>query len=303
MAILVVAALLWGTVPVATRALYILADTNALSIGFWRLALAVPALFIAAPRPTARVAARLSRRDRFLLLLFGVGMAGYQIFYFAAIPRLGVTTAALITLSTAPVLVAFFSTLLLREQPGRRVIASLLLALVGVVLLVGAPADARLGTPTGAVDTVGLLLALAASLSFTAVTLATRAVSGKHPALPLITIGMGIGALALLPPALLAGFPLRYPAPAWALLVHLGLVPTALGYILFFRALRTVTATTASVVNLLEPLTSAVLAWLLFGEKLGPGGLAGGALLLGAMMLLSWRKREGSVVGEKAGKR
>ncbi|MDX1664329.1 MAG: EamA family transporter [Candidatus Promineifilaceae bacterium] len=293
MAILLVAALLWGTVPVTTRALYTLADTNALSIGFWRLALAVPALFVAAPQPTLRVAANLSPRDRLLLLLFGVGMGSYQLFYFAAIPRLGVTTAALITLSTAPVMVAFFSTLLLRERPGRWVVASLLLALVGVALLVGIPGDGlQAARDVRTVDTMGVVLALTASLSFTAVTLATRAVSGRHPSLPLITIGMGFGALVLLLPALLTGFPLRYSPSAWTLLIYLGLVPTALGYILFFRALRTVTATTASVVNLLEPLTSALLAWLLFSEQLGPRGLLGGAILLGAMLLLSWRKRE-----------
>jgi DME family drug/metabolite transporter len=46
------------------------------------------------------------------------------------------------------------------------------------------------------------------------------------------------------------------------------------------------TATVASIITLLEPLTATVLAWLLFDEQLGLLGLLGAALLLGAIWLL-----------------
>jgi DME family drug/metabolite transporter len=50
--------------------------------------------------------------------------------------------------------------------------------------------------------------------------------------------------------------------------------------------MRHTTATAASITTLLEPLTSALLAWWLFDERLEPLGLLGGTLLLGAMLLL-----------------
>lgn len=56
---------------------------------------------------------------------------------------------------------------------------------------------------------------------------------------------------------------------------------------LFTFGMRQTSATTASIVALLEPLTAAGLAWLLFGERLGPLGLVGGALLLAAVTLLA----------------
>jgi DME family drug/metabolite transporter len=90
----------------------------------------------------------------------------------------------------------------------------------------------------------------------------------------------------LLPFALAAGFVVTYPLAGWALLLHLGLLPTALAYVLFFSGIRHITATSASIVTLVEPLTSTLLAWLLFGERLGPLGLLGAALLLGAIGLL-----------------
>jgi DME family drug/metabolite transporter len=48
------------------------------------------------------------------------------------------------------------------------------------------------------------------------------------------------------------------------------------------------TATTAGVATLLEPLTAAALGVLLFDERLGTVGWVGAALLLGALGLLAW---------------
>ena len=80
---------------------------------------------------------------------------------------------------------------------------------------------------------------------------------------------------------------IRWSRPAgWLLLLHLGLVPTALAYILFLRGLRHVPAGVASIITLLESLTSALLAWLLFGEWLSPLSLLGAFLLIAAMLLL-----------------
>ena len=46
--LIVLAAVLWGTVGVATKTIFGLSDTNPLSIGFFRLAIATPALQVAA---------------------------------------------------------------------------------------------------------------------------------------------------------------------------------------------------------------------------------------------------------------
>ena len=74
---------------------------------------------------------------------------------------------------------------------------------------------------------------------------------------------------------------------SWGLLLYLGVVPTALAYLLFTIGMRTTVATVASLVTLIEPLTAAGLAWLLFDERLGPLALVGAALLLGAVFLLT----------------
>jgi DME family drug/metabolite transporter len=69
------------------------------------------------------------------------------------------------------------------------------------------------------------------------------------------------------------------------LLLLLGTLPTAVAYTLYFRGLRSASPATASLIALLEPLTGALLAALVLGDRLGTSGLAGAALLTMAVSL------------------
>lgn len=281
--LIMLAATLWGTVGVATKALYGITATNALSIGFFRLAFAVPALALACRITLGRSMLRIARRDLPLMLLVGVTMALYQVCYFAAIARVGVAVAVLVTLCTAPVLVVLLSAWILHERLTAGVGLALLCALIGTPLLVGARATNGLDLQT---LIAGVGLALASALGYAVLTLCSRALAGRcHPLQPLL-VGFASGALLLLPFALATGFVIAYPPLGWALLLHLGLLPTALAYVLFLIGMRHTRASVASIITLLEPLTATALAWAIFGERLGVVGLAGAALLLGAIGLL-----------------
>ena len=284
------AAVLWGTVGIATRELYALYPTTPLSIGLLRLAISVPALVAACWLTLGwRGFTVRSWRDGALIALIGTLTALYQVCYFAAIARVGVGIAVLVTLCVAPVLVALLGSVVLRERLTLGVAGAMACALGGTALLIlGQPAAIQ--APANALS--GVLLALGSAFSYAVVALCSRGLASRYHPLTPITLGFAVGALALLPFALLDGLVLSYPAvhglPAgWLLLVYLGLVPTAFAYALFLRGMRTTSATVASIVTLLEPLTSTTLAWLLFGERFGPLGIVGAALLLGAIGLLA----------------
>lgn len=281
--LILLAATLWGTVGIATKTVYQLADTNALSIGFFRLAFALPALFVASWWQLGRGLFAIPRRDLALMAGIGAGMATYQVCYMAAIPLVGVAISVLVTLCTAPVIIALSSALVLRETVSRRVIVAMGCALLGTALLVGInPAD---GADSGR-TLLGVGLALGSATSYALITLCSRSLTNRYHPLQPITIGFAFGALFLLPFALGAGLTLSFPAFGWGALIYLGLLPTALGYILFISGIRNVSATIASIVTLVEPLVATVLAWWLFGEQLGPLGILGAVLLIGAIVLL-----------------
>jgi len=97
-----------------------------------------------------------------------------------------------------------------------------------------------------------------------------------------------IAALTLLP-LLFVEWPVA-SARGWALLLYLGLVPTAIAYALYTNGLRTTRVTVSGVLGLLEPLTATLLGVLFFGDLLGQVSVVGAALLLVAVLGLTARR-------------
>jgi DME family drug/metabolite transporter len=148
---------------------------------------------------------------------------------------------------------------------------------VGLALLIGAPAGGgSLGASIGAAG-----LAAVSGAAFAGFTLL-----GRRPLIDVSepdVVGYGFltGGLALaLGTAPFASLRFAVTAHNVGLLALIATVPTALAYSLFFRGLRGATASTATVVALLEPLTATVLAIALFGDRLTVLGACGAALLL-----------------------
>jgi DME family drug/metabolite transporter len=278
-------AALWATVGVASRFASDLTAIDALSIGFYRLAFAVPPIAWIAWHRQGLAAFRIaSRADLAVILTIGIAVAAYQAFYFAAVARAGVAIATLVTLCSAPVLVAAIAAVALGERPGARAAVAGALAVGGTVLLIGLP-EGDLDGRTRVV--AGALMAIGSAIAYAGFAVASRRLAGRYPPFSLIALGFGAGALVLLPVVLARGLPVAHPPAAWAVLAYMGLVPTALAYVLFYAGLRHVTATVAGVVTLVEPLTATLLARALFGETLGPLGWLGAALLMAGLGVLS----------------
>jgi len=77
----------------------------------------------------------------------------------------------------------------------------------------------------------------------------------------------------------------------WGWLTCLAVVSTVAAISLFFAGLRRVGPTTASILSTVEPLVTVLLAFLVFGETLVAVQLAGGALVLGAVLALHAGRR------------
>jgi len=281
------AAVVWGTIGVGSGWLFAaVPETNPPSVGFYRLAVAVPALVALGWWLLGDKLLAVRRRDLALMAGIGCGMALYQLAYYGAIQRVGVSVAALVTLCTAPVMVALLAAPLLGERLTRTALLALVGALTGTTLLVGAGPETLATAPD---MPAGVALAVTAGAGYAGLVLCGRGLAARYHPIQPIAVGFGAGAVLLLPLALATGLTLDYPPAGWAVLAYLGLVPTTLGYLLFQSGLRRTGATTASIVTLIEPLTSAGLAALLFGERLGPTGLLGAALLLASVAVLGRR--------------
>jgi len=81
------------------------------------------------------------------------------------------------------------------------------------------------------------------------------------------------------------------PLTTYLAIAYLALVATALVAWLQTAAQRVVPAPLAAIIFVLEPVFAALFAWWVVGEMLGPGGWAGGALVIVAMLVAELRLR------------
>jgi len=227
------------------------------------------------------------------ITVIGLLAAIFQSCYFAAVSLTSVPLATLITIGAAPVIVLGAERAIGRPA-GRLAVLTTGLAVTGLGLLVGLPSGFR---ESAVLASAGM--AVLAAAGFAAITLISmRPVAGLDD-LTMTGFGFTIGGLLLMPLAWLAGggITFRPGLAAIGLLVALGTGPTAVAYTLYFRGLRTVAASTAARLALLEPLTGAILAALLLGERLSATGIVGAAIIGAAVILTVQADRGGGRVG------
>jgi DME family drug/metabolite transporter len=285
------ASISWGTVGVATQAIYAHSEAVSLSMAFFRLAIAAPLFLLASWLQLGWRIFQIKARDLGIMLLMGGLQALYQVSYSAAITYTGVTISTLIALCVAPVVVALGSPMVTGEHLTPKIFLALVSALGGTVLLVVANAN-----PQGEHATLsGIFLSLLAAIGYAIFILCGRLLTSMYHPLHVNAVAFGSGAILLLCFALpLGSLSVAYSTWEWLVLLYLGCVPTALAYGLFQAGMRSLSATVTSIVTLCEPLTAALLAWIIFHEELGPLSWLGAAFLLGAMILLMGRSAKNS---------
>jgi DME family drug/metabolite transporter len=283
------AGVLWGTGGLVVTVLHENDGLGAMTVSAWRMALAAVALvaFAVATHRSAVVLATM-RDHPVLAVLVGCGTALYQGLYFVSVLMVGVSVATVVSLGLAPILAAVWEHAVARTHPSSREVAVLAAALVGLVLIsltAGHGSTAPSDEPV-----LGLFLAVAAGATYAATTVLGHTLAQRVDPVALTTCATAVGALALAPfvgLAAVAGEPVLTTTPAsLALLAYLGVATMALAYGLLYAGLRTTSGSAATVATLVEPLSAALLAVLLLGERLTWPAVLGGALILAAVVAL-----------------
>jgi DME family drug/metabolite transporter len=282
MVLLIGTGILWGTIGVASKGVFEHSALDAVSVTWIRTLMASPICILAVWLLGGRRLLRFSREDLLGMIGLGVALILYQWLYLAAVEQIGVTATTLISLCGSPVIVAVLSVVLLHEPLSQPQLVALVGALIGTGLLIGRPPEMEGGN-----GTLGVLYALGCALGIAIHVMGSRRVAGRVHPMVVLAIGFSVGAIALAPFVFARGLHPDADATAWALLVYLATVPSFVAYFFYQRGLRDVPASMATIVTLLEPLVAAVLAWFFFDERLSWMGLAGGALLLASIWILS----------------
>ena len=268
---LIAGALAMGLSPVFVR----WADVGPFTSAFWRVAVALPALWLWAVLEARGADARPNPGWTLPLLLAGAFFSADLFFWHLAIVKTTMASATLLA-TLAPIWVALFSGLFIGEPVTRWMVAGLGLCSVGASLLVGSNWS---GGAPGHLE--GDLYGLATSVFFGLYFLAVRVARRQAMSAMIVLRSSLITALVL---AIVAGLTENHWLPSTltgaAALVALGLVSHTGGQGLLAFALGHLSAAFSSLVIFLEALFAAGFGWLFFHETLTPLQWAGGVAIL-----------------------
>jgi DME family drug/metabolite transporter len=263
-------------------------DASSVTVGAVRVVVGA-VLLLLAQRLVAREAG--GRWSRGPLVAGAVGVAAYQLCFFAAVKDTGVAVGTVVALGSAPALAGLGGWLLDRTRPDRAWAAATGLACGGVALLALAGGGSEVSAP-------GVALAVGAGAAYATFTLASkRLLDAAHGVEPVMAALFGGGAILLLPVLVLGDVSWAATPGGVAMALWLGAVPTAVAYLLFARGLRHLPANEVATLTLGEPVTAALLGAVVLGERPGAGALAGIALILAGLAVLALPRRAPDAAG------
>jgi drug/metabolite transporter (DMT)-like permease len=282
-------ALLLGATCIALSPIFVrVSEAGPTATAFWRVALAVPVLWILYALKSKARTRRYSGKWP-LLLAAGFAFAGDLAFWHTSIKLTSVANSTLLA-NLASIFVTLAAWIFLRQRPSGLFLAGLGAALAGVALLVHTSLEF---SSTGlAGDALGVVTAM----FYAGYILAVKGLRDRgETTLYLMAVTTTITALFLLPVALASGEQML-PASAfgWWMLVGLALISHAAGQGLIAYALADLPAAFSSVSLLFQPVMAALFAWLLLAEGLVPFQVLGGIIVLAGIYLA----RRGSSAGQ-----
>ena len=275
-------ALLFGNLALACGPFLVRnSGVGPVAAGFWRLALALPFLWLLARafrQPVHRPRKKLTLAIAFAAFFFAADLAAWH----AGILLTKLGNATLFG-NISSFFFAAWGLWLARKLPSPLQALALALAAAGCALLMWGSAE------LSAANLRGDLLAALAGLLYTGYLIIVERTRGELQPLPLLFLASLFGAAMLLPVAMAAGETV-IPA-AWTGLFALALCSQVVGQGLLVYALGHVPPLVVGIAMLTQPALSALLGWLYYGESFTPLDWTGAAMIVIALMLVRLRER------------
>jgi DME family drug/metabolite transporter len=250
---------------------------SSLSIGSARLLVGALFLFlyvklskiVAAPIPKAA------------MWLSALGILSYQLTFFSAVKQTGVAIGTVTALGSVPALTGLLDFLIYKVKPGRKWFIATVITTCGIVAL---------GTANGVsdFDLSGFVLAIIAGGSFGLLAVSSkRALSTGVDSTYLMFKVFSLAAILSIPVLIFNGTSWLVTTGGAAMIIWLGLIPTALAYILYAKGLKGIAPGVASTLILAEPATATILAAVVLNESINLQGWAGIATVAIGLAYLS----------------
>ena len=225
-------------------------------------------------------------KGRGMVMLVAIGAVGYAGQAFSFFTALTYASAGLVALLlyTYPAIVALLSRLVFKHPFTWRQIAAVAIALAGTVFIIGKAGD---GKP------LGIFFGLLAALIYSIYILTGSRVPKDVTPTASTTVIASSAAVTYSAVVAVKGFHPPATGLGWMAVLSIAVVCTVLAILFFFEGLKRVGPVRASVFSTIEPLFTVLLAAAVLGERITLTRVFGGALIVGAVILLA---RESALV-------
>jgi drug/metabolite transporter (DMT)-like permease len=272
--LIIVSGISFGASAIFARFAYE-AGTNPITLLFLRFGIAsVCMLFMALVRGISVPRGRILLG---LVLMGAVGYAGQSFCYFTA---LTLTSAGLVALLLYlyPALVTVLAVVVLKEPVSKLKIIALIFALAGTALTIG---------PAGGGKPLGIVLGLGAAFIYSVYILVGSKITKQGTAIQ--SSAVIITSAAVVYGCLIAIQGVSFPKTlyGWASVIAVALISTVLAIVTFLAGLERVGPTNAATLSTIEPVVTVTLAMLVLGETITPLQIAGGMMILIAVIVLA----------------
>lgn len=184
------------------------------------------------------------------------------------------TQATLLT-NLSPVWVGVGTFLFLPDKPGARFWLGTLVALTGMVILIG------LDTFTSMRLDLGFALAVLSGILYASYMLISKTVLDKIDIVSFMTISMAVSSIYLFAICLIFDQPIWHFDPViWGVFVIQGLVCQLIGWLTISSAVKQMDAKRVSLSLLSQAVVTGLFAWMFIGEKITAQMIGGGVIIL-----------------------
>ncbi|MEZ8807623.1 DMT family transporter [Vibrio atlanticus] len=227
-------------------------------------------------------------QNKKLLAVSALALAIYPLAFYSSMKLSGVAIGTVVSIATAPFFSALLECLISKKNNiNKRWLTSFAIGVVGIGLLVFSESSTT-NESGDDLKLLGIALGLLAGLCYAIYSWATKALIDKdiesQAAMGSI---FGLGAMMLLPTLWFTGENLFSSQTNVLVISYLTLIPQCLGYVAFSFGLRHVTASSANLLTLFEPVVAAVLAVCVVGELIPFIGWLGMSLIVLCLLIQS----------------